>query len=1463
MLLGPSSISRARPSRSRCLWTLLLGLAIHSGGEPETREAVAPWNNGQVAYARPTSPAVIDGDPSEWSDQLTSHPIALTEFGVPPTDNSDLNARFAVAWDPEQRTILLAVTVDDDSPVIRDGGSWSDQDGCIIYLQPNHGTPNGRIYQFNVYGSERRHAQRVVNRAVDVAWSRSQGRHTYEWCIHLDRLEAGFKGSPLRTLGLDVVVCDKDSDESFSWVAWGRGSNKVDSSTLLGDLVLLADGEPVAPLRGAVETPEGTHKFPSITVNVRSITSGSSLSLRTNSDGRFHTELPTGRYELRAAGAPTRVVNHDGNGESNVRIGVSRSARTVALGAGNTAQLIRNTHKGPLRSFQADQPGFSEAATAIARDGKGPIWFGTQRGLLRFDGEQFISYGADDGLPDDVISSIAVAADGLWLGTPSGLCRVTDQSVTHFSTVDGLSTHAISALVVDRNGDLWVGNPMGLCRSRGANRAFEPVVGLDGHAVNALATTPDGAVWVGTSAGLFSIRDDIVSAVPLGSDNSNVEVSALAVDSSGKVWAGGAEGLDCWDHETKVLNSITTPVSVTALATDQNGSVWIGYASGLVSRLHGAAIHQGISRSVTALFADDEGGVWWSNAASVVRLDSAHLGSWDRRLGLDGAATQALLTRSGRTLVATDMGLREVVDGRVVRPPEASLFPNGAMRRVAEAPDGSLWAIVDRTVVHLTRDEAHVYSTATGAPLEHPSRLVVDREGRAWVATSLGVARIEDGAIDVLTALDGLPSDKITALMIATDGDVWIGTSNGGARFDGDRITELGDIQAFDAGTIICFHEGPDDTVWIGTLRGLIKHADGALQMVREDVNVRALDSDARGRIWIATTDGVRVSDDFAWNDTPQLRHLDGSVVHDLRQGADGSLWVLAANQVVRYRPHDAHPEAFLTSARSSAGPLDLSQPIEADTSDVVTIALGARGLRTAHDDLMFRHRVIGHDDDWKLTRGDEIALTGLPPGRYELEFEAIGSDLSYSQSPATTTLIVREPPGPLMAVLGWGFGGLAAVFLAFQLVRHQQSVRRVHAELKDNVRTRTSELHDANTNLQSEVAQRREVERAHDVLMEQLVQSQKMEAIGTLSAGVAHDFNNTLTAILAAAESVDHAAAGPEVKAAYAEIREACEQANGVTRSLLEMSGKAPFIREPIELVALTHDVMALLRHLLPAAIHLDVKAPELGAWLEGDRSQLQQVIMNLALNARDAMPDGGTLTIAVATEPGEDASPETVLTVSDTGIGIDEARQRRVFEPFFTTKARGRGTGLGLAMAYGVVTRHGGTISVDSATDVGTAFRLRFPAIPPRATESKVAEQPKAEPTAGGQLILLVEDRAQVRDALERALVKAGYRIVTAGDGEVAVERFTQYRTELVGAVMDIDLPKFSGVTVLEKIRAIRPDFPVVLISGDPGTAPPPTPGVTFLAKPFRPTELASRLAPLLPKAASDQDNRRESSA
>jgi PAS domain S-box-containing protein len=386
--------------------------------------------------------------------------------------------------------------------------------------------------------------------------------------------------------------------------------------------------------------------------------------------------------------------------------------------------------------------------------------------------------------------------------------------------------------------------------------------------------------------------------------------------------------------------------------------------------------------------------------------------------------------------------------------------------------------------------------------------------------------------------------------------------------------------------------------------------------------------------------------------------------------------------------------------------------------------------------------------------------------------------------------------------------------------------------------------------------------------LESELRQAHKMESLGTLAGGIAHDFNNLLAIIHGYSEFCLQGTAEPAVlQKSLLEIHRAAQRASGLVKQILTFSRKTEIRYAPVDLNQLSNDLVALMAETFPRTVTFQLALSDKLPPLLADQTQLQQIVLNLCVNARDAMPQGGCITVTTGVRLGVEllarhhsADPTrryACLDVADTGTGMTADVRARIFEPFFTTKQANQGTGLGLAVVYGITSSHQGFIDVDSTIGVGSTFHVYLPL----AGDVTIAAPMGAnsEFPCGTETLLVVDDETSLRTLLAASFTRKGYHVTTAATGLEAIDIISDVKRTLDAVLLDLNMPGTNGVQVLKVIRACRPDLPVLVLSGHI------TPEVRtefqnlnqreLIQKPYRLDEVGRRLRTMFDKAASPQ--------
>jgi signal transduction histidine kinase/ActR/RegA family two-component response regulator len=384
--------------------------------------------------------------------------------------------------------------------------------------------------------------------------------------------------------------------------------------------------------------------------------------------------------------------------------------------------------------------------------------------------------------------------------------------------------------------------------------------------------------------------------------------------------------------------------------------------------------------------------------------------------------------------------------------------------------------------------------------------------------------------------------------------------------------------------------------------------------------------------------------------------------------------------------------------------------------------------------------------------------------------------------------------------------------------------------------------------------------------LQGQLLQTQKIQSIGTLAGGIAHDFNNILGIILAYSSLLDKSKLTPDkFSVSIIAINQAVQRGAALVRQILTFARKTDILFEPTDIPELIHELLSMLGQTFPKTITFSESIEKSLPFILADRTQIHQALLNLCINSRDAMPQGGSISISAGKQTKEqiyqkfpDAREKeyVCLTVTDTGKGMDEATRQRVYDPFFTTKEKGKGTGLGLSVVYGIVQAHHGFIDVKSDMGRGTTFRLFFP-VPVISEQTAVSQQSVESYEIGGtETIMFVEDEELLLQMVSFLLESKGYKVLCARDGLEAVNIFLSHKQEIALVITDMGLPVMTGTDEFKKLREIDPNVKVIFASGffepDIKSELQKDGDNGFIQKPYDPNDILRMIRQVLDKKA-----------
>jgi signal transduction histidine kinase/CheY-like chemotaxis protein len=803
------------------------------------------------------------------------------------------------------------------------------------------------------------------------------------------------------------------------------------------------------------------------------------------------------------------------------------------------------------------------------------------------------------------------------------------------------------------------------------------------------------------------------------------------------------------------------------------------------------------------LWVATESGLWLYRASS--RRWNVH--AWRR--GDERNQVNALFrARDGRLLAGT-------AEGAAALTPAGELQFLGApgpsgravVTGIAEDDAGRIWigsGFAFQGVYVLEGGRWTRHETGTDLDRIHVHRLHVDRRGVLWFLTlgpkaprevperqpgvHASVFRLEGGHVAPWPPASEIAGHRVYDMTETADGALWFATNFGVCRWRDGQWRRWTSSDGLIGRRVFTIEAAPDGRVYFGDQHAGLGVVDG--DRLRYLTTADGLVSDAvedlaasrYGGLWIATRGGLARYRDGAFTAMNRATGLPGS-----------RLWPVMAEQG-RVIVGTANAGIAVLSLDEADRPPQLAiEPVHADERDaLVRWSAKAHWGEVPPDSILTRYRVDGGAwSPWGTLR--EVALDGLRPGPHRLDVRA-ANPLGRTDAEASAQFDVPLPfylraafLVPLAALLA-AVAGLAAM-LVVKAGRHRESERALEAQLQH----------------------------AH-----------KMESIGRLAGSVAHDFNNLLTVISGNAEllgaEVPH---GQPQPAELQQIRTAADQASRLTRQLLAFARRQPALPEVLDIDEVVTGTLEMLSRLIGEDVEVRTRLRSERGLVRVDRGQLQSVILNLAVNARDAMPTGGVLTIATSDEQvsEQEASnhgrtaggPYVTVAVIDTGHGIDEHTRAHLFEPYFTTKDHGKGTGLGLATCYGIARQAGGFIRVSSEVGQGSEFVVYLPrALPDDAPRERVAAG--ARQPASGSRVLVIEDQAPVRRLACRALQRAGYQVLEAASGPDALAMFPIGATPPAFVLTDVVMPQMSGLEVAQRLRLRFPGIKILFMSGYP---------------------------------------------
>jgi signal transduction histidine kinase/ligand-binding sensor domain-containing protein/ActR/RegA family two-component response regulator len=1114
----------------------------------------------------------------------------------------------------------------------------------------------------------------------------------------------------------------------------------------------------------------------------------------------------------------------------------------------------------PLNDPEDHQPRVVDVRTLIL-DQEKRLWVGTRNaGVIRSDpltqNAETIPLRSQQGMPlgNEVITAFVLDAQGtVWVGTRSGLLLHYEKKTGCLLPYSHFPQEEIRDIDMDATGRFWIATGNGaylLNPSSGALKHYAADPGkpgaLSAPIIDDILIDRQGNVWVGTNNGglnLFNPKD---------------------------------ETFYHYRHSRKEPKSLVSDATRN-LFEDENGDLWVSHFPEGISYLNHlnlpfGTVHVlenrqlGITDDYPWCFAEDaEGGLWIGSDKGGLSHWSRKSGRWDNYLN-DPLDAESIAANTVATVAIDHAGFvwAGTWNGGVNR---LDLKTGKFKRFLPEAQHES--SIGSRHIKHILEDSQH----------------------RLWIATDGdGINRLDTktGAFAHYHAdpvnSGALGTSLVWCLYETKDGSLWAGTNKGPALYDAktDRWSSYKNSRYPDhdlwRNPVCDIRESRDGSLWFGTTNAGLYRLDRGTGLIEHygtetglpENTIRGVAEDQAGFLWISTSKELCRLDPS----TRQLRLYDQSNGLQGGQFMRHSYLKLRSGELVfggvdgfnifdpaKIEANTILPELAITAFEVFNQPMlpgDKDSPLTESITEtknlgipssmsVIRFTFAALSYRSPERNRI-RYMLEGFDSGWRDVGLEQSATyTNLNPGKYTLRVKASNNEGVWNEQGLSLGLEIIPP---FYSTLWFKALGGFLIVLASVLISRNVSHRRLRLRLMEAEKERLLAL------------ERQKLAEKHAKLEQQLMQANKVESIGRLAGGVAHDLNNMLLPILGFSElTLEDLPPDHPVRGNVEEIRKAAGRSRDLVRQLLAFARKQPLQMQVLQMNSVVEGLLPMLHRTLRENISIKTRLAERLPSIKGDIGQIEQVILNLSVNAQDAMPSGGSLffeTSQVSLSKDDalqgmplPSGPYVLLSVSDTGVGIPKELLERVFEPFFTTKEKGKGTGLGLAMVEGIVRQHGGEIRIYSEEQKGTTIRVYFPAVDAAASTIANTRENAPEYRCSGN-ILLVEDVEQVRILTSRILSRAGYSVFTAQDSKSALDFERQHPEKIDLLISDVVLPDINGKELHLELSKRRPGLKVLFMSGyttdvisHQGVIDQ---GVQFISKPFKITELLEKIQSVL---------------
>lgn len=977
------------------------------------------------------------------------------------------------------------------------------------------------------------------------------------------------------------------------------------------------------------------------------------------------------------------------------------------------SNLIIYSQEYLFRNYSEKDGLSSLKISKIALDSKGYLWIGTENGLIRFDGVEFKTFTEEDGLGDKKIKTLLKDSRGyLWIGTERGVCCISTDDFTIIQGRTGLNGNFVFSIAEDNEGKVWIGTDKGLSYFDGEKFRYCPTKSfLKTDTIFSLAAQKEGKLWLGTNQGLGCLEKGNFIHYTTQDGLPGNNIISLLCDSQENLWIGTAKGLVCIKNGKWFTYTMKDGLShdiVTALKEDINHNIWIGTQEGVGILSRGKITNfktdNGLPNNfIYAISQDHEGNMWFGTHGGLSCLTSLNIKTYLKENGLPtDMIAKIIQDKKGKYWFATLEGLCCYSNGTFKNYTKKDGLIGDSINDIMEDRDGNIWIATTDGLSILSSGHFINYSSKEGLPSKYLFALVESHDGTVWIGNSLGIIRCIDRERERTFLPPPFSLEPIQVLRILEDkrGNLWFSSEDKLFKYSRNTLKQISKRDGMLGDEILNLFEDSKGKIWICTESGLNCYFNGRFTRCTPQNSTiystacNFITEDSLGNFWTGNSKGLACFDgkEFKIYLTQRLELSERTWRNGIKD-TNGSLWFSSTNGAINFFPppiklNTTPPPIYITRVRAMekdvliTGNNRFGHDQNVFRFNFVGISFGSPGVE-------YKYKMEGIDTHWRTTRDRSLFYPFLPPGKYALKVKAVNNDGYESKDTAEYRFEILPPfwKTPLFLVL--------MVLLAGSILALVLQVRIKWVKEKAELKARKTELEARNR---------------------QLVISQRMELMGTLAAGTVHDLKNLLSVIIGYSRVMSQKYQNENEDSQNIEIiKETASTAAQMAKQILSFARPKNHSLEPAEMGTVLTEILDTLKVIQPKNIRLLWELQKEPIYFYINPARFQQLVMNLCLNAFQAMPTGGQLRISLHTDPHN----QIKLEISDTGItGIKPEHLDKIFDPFFTTKKPQEGSGMGLFVVKQIVDEYDGKIEVISQPGVGTTFIIRFPKTLPTDT-------------------------------------------------------------------------------------------------------------------------------------------------